>query len=224
MTADVAADRPRERLWDRGPGQVLDHELVALVLGTGTRGRPATGVAATLLHDVGGLAALSRALPPELVRTAGVGAARAARLAAAFELGRRVLDRAAASPPTISSARDVHARVRARFAGLLQEVFVAVAVDARSGVLAELEIARGQLTGVEVHPREVFRPLIRLGAAAVVVVHNHPSGDPTPSPEDVLLTRRLREVGELVGIPVLDHLVVAGPRYQSLAEWLGTDF
>ena len=115
-------------------------------------------------------------------------------------------------------------RVRARLAGVPQELFLALAVDARNGLIDEVEVARGHLTSVEVHPREVFRPLIRAAAAAAVVVHNHPSGDPTPSSEDLVLTRRLRAVGELVGIPILDHVIVAGDQFRSIAEWMGTEF
>jgi len=101
-------------------------------------------------------------------------------------------------------------------------VFLILAIDIRNVVLEEIEVARGSLTAVEVHPREVFRPLIRCGAAGAIAVHNHPSGDPTPSPEDLALTRRLREVGDLVGIPLVDHVVVAERGCRSMAEWLAT--
>jgi DNA repair protein RadC len=192
-------------------------ELLALVLGSGIRGVPAPVLAASMLEDAGGLAALARSTPGELVSIHGVGIARAARVAAAFHLGRRALDRAP-STPAIRSAADVNARLRVRLSGLAQEVFVVLALDCRNVVIAELEIARGTLDAVEVHPREVFRPLIRLAAAAAVVVHNHPSGDPTPSADDLALTTQLREVGELVGIPLLDHVVVAGGGFCSVAE------
>lgn len=208
-------DLPRERLWRGGVGRVLDHELVALVIGSGTRGRPAPLVGAALLAEVGGMAAAGRAHPGELAQVAGIGPARAAQLAAAFELGRRALVDGPARQH-FACAADIAHHVRPQLVGLLQEVFWVIAIDARGAWQAELEIARGQLTGVEVHPREVFRPLIRLGAAAVIAVHNHPSGDPTPSAEDVLLTRRLREVGELVGIPLVDHVVVARAGYASV--------
>ncbi|MCA9679239.1 MAG: hypothetical protein KC464_29685, partial [Myxococcales bacterium] len=115
-------------------------------------------------------------------------------------------------------------RLRGRVAGLDQEIFVVVGLDARNVVLDEVEVARGSLTGVDVHPREVFRPLIRMAAAAAVVAHNHPSGDARPSAEDLELTRRLREVGHLVGIPVVDHVVLGERGFTSLAEWMGIDF
>jgi DNA repair protein RadC len=216
------ACRPRERLWHHGADHLADHELLAVLLGAGVRGRPALAVAAALIDAAGGLAALARAAPTELAVAHGVGAARAARLAAAFELGRRSLA-ARGERAVLAEAGDVFRCLRPRMIGLAQEVFFAIGLDARNRIVGEVEVARGLLTGVEVHPREVFRPLIRMAAAGAVVAHNHPSGDPTPSPEDVALTRRLRAVGELVGIPIVDHVVIAADRYRSIAEWLGTD-
>jgi DNA repair protein RadC len=175
------SDLPRERLWHHGPLRVLDHELIALIIGAGTRARPAALVGAELLAEVGGLAAAAHALPAELARVPGIGVARAAQLAAAFELGRRAMRRRAGAGAR-GLRRDVAERMRPQLVGLLQEVFIVIALDARGGVLAELEVARGQLSGVAVHPREVFRPLIRLGAAGAVAVHNHPSGDPDAEP------------------------------------------
>ncbi len=188
-------------------------QLLAVILGT--RG---TGLARALLDHCGDLCDLARASPRELTVVTGVGEARAARLSAAFQLGRRALEPPVVGAGPLSGAADAFARLQPRFAGVRQELFIALALDVRNGVLAEIEVARGGLTGVEVHPREVFRPLIRMSAAAVIVSHNHPSGDPRPSPEDLALTDRLRKVGELVGIPILDHVIVAGPEYVSMAE------
>jgi DNA repair protein RadC len=215
----ATADRPRERLFARGAQQLLDAELVALVLGTGVSGVPARRLAEHLIEGAGGLVPLSRAAPGELVGERGVGAARAARLAAAFELGRRGLDAVDRGEPLIAPAA-VYRRLRSRLVGLAQEVAIALALDAHNHVIAEVEIGRGEATGVMVHPREVFRPLIRHGAAAGIVAHNHPSGDPTPSRDDRLLTRRLLEAGELLGIPLLDHVVIADRGYRSVVEEL----
>ncbi len=215
------SDRPRERCFSAGPDEVSDAELVGLVLGTGTRGRSATALAHELLAGTGSVAALGRARPQELARHVGIGPARAARLAAAFALGRRALTRDRARGAALVTAHDVYDHVWPLLAGLEQEVFMMVAIDARSVVIADLEIARGTLTGVEVHPREVFRPLIRIGATAAIAVHNHPSGDPTPSPEDVALTERLHNIGTLLGIPIIDHVIVAASGCTSVAAWLG---
>ncbi|HEY1549774.1 MAG TPA: DNA repair protein RadC [Kofleriaceae bacterium] len=218
----VANDRPRERLWQRGLQAVGDEELLAIVLGTGTRDRPAGVVAAEVVRDVGGMVAVSRASPRELAQVDGIGAANAARIAAAFELGRRAIE-SEARRATLSNAEEVYRIVEPRVAGLQQELFLAIGVDIRNGLLDVVEVGRGSVYGVDVHPREVFRPLVRMAAAGAVLVHNHPSGDPSPSAEDIALTRRLRAVGDLIGIPVVDHVVIGAHGFRSVFEWLGPD-
>lgn len=221
MDATPAAPaRPRERLWTLGAAAVSDAELLALILGTGRPGRSAVEVAHDLLASMGGLAGLARAWPHDLAAADGVGPARAARVAAAVHLGARVLDAGRAERDVLMCADDVRRRLWPRLAGLAQEVFLVLGLDMRNGVVIEVEVARGHLTGVDVHPREVFRPLIRAGAAAGVCAHNHPSGDPTPSPQDLRLTERLREVGEMVGIPLVDHVVLADGGATSITEWM----
>lgn len=210
----------RERLWQFGADRVSDEELVGILLGTGMRGRPVWNVATDVVRSAGGLPALSRATPQELIHTSGIGACRAVRVVAAFELGRRALFERQL-PPQLRGPEDVARLMVPRMAGLAQECFFVIGINARNQLLAEFPIARGTLSAVEVHPREVFRPLIRISAAAAILAHNHPSGDPTPSGEDLDLTRRLREVGDLVGIPIIDHIVVAGARYRSITEWVG---
>ena len=216
------SDRPRERLLNHGGDRVTNEELIALILGSGIAGRSAVVLAGQLLSSSGGILTLARAAPHELIATPGVGPARAARLVAAFHLGRRVLEAEVPESSAMSSAEDIYVRLRGRMSGLVQELFVVVALDIRNVVIDVIEVARGCLTGVEVHPREVFRPLIRQAAAAAVVAHNHPSGDPTPSPEDILLTERLREVGELVGVPILDHVIIGDRSYRSVVDYLGS--
>lgn len=213
-------DRPRERLWTMGVDRVDDVDLLALVLGTGTRGRSAAVLAAQLLQKFGGLGGLPRAAPHDLAQLDGIGPAQAARVVAAVNIGMRALEQCRHPLPDLGCAADVRRRLWPRLVDLEQEAFFVLAIDVRNKILAEIEIARGHLTGVEVHPREVFRPLIRAAAAAGVCVHNHPSGDPTPSPEDLLLTKRLREAGVLVGIPLIDHVVIAERGYVSISEWL----
>jgi DNA repair protein RadC len=216
-------DRPRERLWRCGTQSLGDGELLSLLLGTGVRSRPAIEVASELVQAVGGIGALSRASPHELVQIMGIGAAQAARIAAAFELGRRAVE-VVQHRRLLGQADDVFRCVAPRLAGLSQEVFIAIGVDVRNALLDIVEVARGGLAHVEVHPREVFRPLVRMSAAGGVLVHNHPSGDPTPSREDRELTQRMREVGRILGIPIIDHVVVGDRSFRSLAEWMGTEF
>ena len=216
-------DKPRERLLRCGARALGDAELIALLLGTGVRGHPVLAVAAELVHAIGGVAALSRASPHELSQIMGVGRARAARIAAAFELGRRAVE-IVHHRPTLGQAADVYRCIAPRLVGVPQEVVFVIGVDVRNGVLDIVEIARGSIAHVEVHPREVFRPLVRMAAAGGVLVHNHPSGDPAPSRADRELTRRMREVGRVVGIPIVDHVIIGDGSFRSLAEWMGTDF
>ncbi|MGE0549521.1 MAG: DNA repair protein RadC [Kofleriaceae bacterium] len=215
-------ERPRERMWRTGSAGIGDEELLALIIGTGSAGLSARAVANQLLDDVGGIALLSRASPRELAQITGVGAALAARIVAAFELGRRAVD-ATQHREILNHAEDVFRCVSPRLAGVAQEVFLTIGVDIRNRLLDVVEVARGSVIAVEVHPREVFRPLIRMAAAGGVVVHNHPSGDPTPSADDIALTRRLREVGSLLGIPIIDHVVIGDRSFRSIAEWLGAE-
>lgn len=220
MTEMSSDERPRERLWRRGPNAIGDEELLAILLGTGVRKHTAREVAAALVKANGGVIAVSRATPRELAQVVGIGAARATRIAAAFELGRRAVE-AEQRRETVAHPEDVFRVVGPRLAGLQQEVFLALGLDIRNGLLDVVEVARGTVHGVEVHPREVFRPLIRMAAAGAVLVHNHPSGNPTPSTDDVELTDRMRSVGELLGIPIVDHVVIGDHTFTSIAEWIG---
>ena len=211
-------DRPRERLSALGAESLTDAELLAVLLGTGRRGESALELAASLLTAAGGLAGLALADVADLTHVPGIGSARAAVLKAAVELGRRVAGARPERGRRLGAASELWAHYRARLAYAPVEEFWVLGLDVRHRLLFEACIARGCLTGVEVHPREVFRPLIRSSAAAALVCHNHPSGDPTPSRQDLELTRRLKEVGELCGIAVLDHVVVGAEGYVSLAE------
>lgn len=209
--------RPRERLVAQGAGALSDAELLAILLGSGTTGLNVLDVAYSMLAR-GGVIGLARASLEELRRQPGIGAARGAAILAAFELGRRAVGERPARGRRIASATDVAAHLRARLGACAVEEFWAVALDVRHRVLWETCLARGSLTGVEVHPRDAFRPLIRGGAAAVIFCHNHPSGDPSPSRQDLDLTMRLRDVGELCGITVLDHVIVGTDGFTSLAD------
>lgn len=208
-----------ELFWRCGPATIPDDTLFQILLGTDRRTRPELGKELALA--VGGIANLARASPHELASIRGVGRERAARIVAAFELGRRALDHENTTDE-LSCPEDVHRYVRTRLCNLHQEVFIVLALDARHRLLEVLEIARGQLSSVEVQPREVFRPLIRISAAACVFVHNHPSGDPTPSTEDLELTTRLSQLGSMLGIRTLDHIVVAGAKWMSVDQWKDT--
>ncbi len=212
-------DRPRERFWTVGPLALTGQELVAIVLGTGCRGRDALSVAGQLLERVeGSLRRLAGRPTAELAQVPGVGRAKAARLAAAMELGRRVGAEADPPPERIRGPADVHRYYAPRVRDLAVEEFHVLALGSQSQVLGDLLITRGILNSSLVHPREVFRAAIAEAAAGIIVVHNHPSGDPTPSADDREVTRQLVEAGRLLDLPVHDHVIVAGERYVSFAE------
>ena len=170
-----------------------------------------------ILSRLGGLKILCAAPESELI-AAGIHAAKARRLRNSIALARAAIGERPVLGQRLAGAAEVWEHMRARLADRPSEEFWAIAVDVRHRVLLDQLLARGSLTGVEIHPRDVFRPLIRAGAAAVIFAHNHPSGDASPSRADIELTARLREVGEMCGIAVLDHVVVASGGYASLAE------
>jgi DNA repair protein RadC len=211
-------DRPRERLARLGPDALAAAELLAVILGTGTRGRTATEVAQRLLEDSGGLRRLSSRTMAEIAGTPGLGTARAARVMAAFALGRQVGQLRIPPGARFRSGADIFRHYHIRLRDLRKEQFWAVLLDGKNRILREERVSEGSLTASLVHPREVFAPAIRESAGALVFVHNHPSGDPTPSVEDVEITRRLCSVADLVGIRVLDHVVVGDGSYVSFLE------
>ena len=208
---------PRERLHERGVESLDDAELLALLLRTGARGRPALELARALLGGAG-LHGLARALPAELERQPGVGPAKAATLLAALEVARRLAQRRLDTGDAIRGPEDVFRHFHARLRDAPHEQFHLLLLDGRHRLLREVMASRGTLTASLVHPREVFRPALREGAAALVVAHNHPSGDPAPSGEDREVTRRLVQAGALLGVPLLDHVVVAERGWVSLRE------
>lgn len=212
------ADRPRERLWNLGPAALTAAELVAILVGTGSREHDALAVAGDLLASSdGSLRRLASRPPAELLRRSGVGPAKGGRLLAALELGRRLATEPHALAPRIRSPEDVVRLVGPRLRDLAVEEFRLLALDTQSRVLREVLVTRGLLNSSLVHPREVFRPAIAEAAAGVVLVHNHPSGDPTPSPEDQAVTRQLVAAGQLLDLPVYDHVIVAGDQFTSFA-------
>ena len=214
-------DRPRERLEALGAEALSDAELLALLLRTGGRGADALAVASQLLAVHGGLSALARAAGRDLASTAGIGPAKSATLRASLELGRRLAARRLEAGRPIRGPADVFRHFHPHLRHAAQERFLVVLLDGRHRVLRQELVSQGTLTASLVHPREVFRPALRESAAALVLVHNHPSGDPTPSREDREITERLMRAGEILGIPVLDHVVVAERGYCSLRESAG---
>ena len=215
---DVAKhDRPREKLQRLGAAALGDNELVAIILGSGSRRCGALETANRLLERTGGLHALARTAPDELSIT-GIGPARAARIAAAVELGRRTLVRAALERPRYQTPQQLAGYLLPQYGGAAVEQFGIVMLDTKHRLIRIKLVSIGGLDSTIVHPREVFREATAVSAAAIVLFHNHPSGDPTPSSDDLVLTTRMIRAGEIMGIDVIDHLILAEQRYFSLVE------
>ena len=213
-----AADRPRERLSRLGPAALSTAELLAIVLRTGVGGENALMLASRLLARNGGLAGVARASLAQLTAERGVGAAKAAQLQAALELGRRLVLAAPDERPQIRSPGDAAALLLPELSGREQEHFWVLFLDTRNRVHGSEALYKGSINQSQVRVGEVFREAVRRNCAAIIVAHNHPSGDPSPSPEDVAVTRDLVAAGSLLGIEVLDHLVIGQQRWVSLRE------
>ena len=211
-------DRPREKLVRHGVAALGDNELVALVLGSGYRKTGALAVANALLASHGGLHGLVRATCDDLARVAGIGRAKAAQILAAIELGRRTLAHAPSARIQLLRPRDAAAYLLPTFGSRPVEQFGVVLLDAKHRVLRTTVLSIGSLNVTAIQPREVYREATLGSAAAVVVFHNHPSGDPTPSSDDVELTKRLAAAGIVMGIDLVDHVVLGDVRYWSFKE------
>ena len=213
-----AGERPREKMRERGAAALGNSELLAILLRTGGVSESALRLAETLLDRQGGLAGLGHATLEEFEQVRGIGEAKAVTVMAAVELGRRVATLAPAGRTVIRTPDDVAALLLPRFRFETKESFLAVLLSTKNHVLKAPVISVGSLNASIVHPREVFREAINASAASVILAHNHPSGDPAPSAEDIDLTRKLAEAGKLLNIPVLDHVILGDGRYISLKE------
>lgn len=212
------SERPRERLWSLGPAALTTVELLAILLGTGGRSQDVLGLASQLLEvSEGSLRRLTQRPKAELLQARGIGPTKAGRLLAAFELGARAAREERPPVHRIREPEDVIRLFGPRLRDLQVEEFHLVALDSQSQVLREVLITRGLLNSSLVHPREVFRAAIAEAAAGIIVVHNHPSGDPTPSAEDRAATKQLVSAGQLLDLPVYDHVIIAGDRFVSFA-------
>jgi len=218
MKAVAPHDRPREKLQRVGAAGLGDNELLAIVLGQGLARASVLELANAVLTAVGGLHGLVRATVDDLQRVPGIGPARAAQLVAAIEAGRRTLVRGRRERAQILSSRDVADLLVPQYGSKPVEQFGVVLLDTKHRVLRISLLSVGTLDASIVHPREVFREAANGGAAAIILFHNHPSGDPGPSPDDVALTRRLMHAGEMMGIDVLDHVIIAENRFHSLRD------
>ena len=212
-------ERPRERLQKHGPDVLSAQELLALVIGRGVSGKSVMSIAQELISKFGSVKGISEATIEELAAIKGIGTAKAAQLKAAFELGKRQeLEKEPHKADDITDPQAVVRAIRASIKDKAKEHFKLIILNTRNKIIAITNVSTGTLSASLVHPREVFRDAIRYSASSVVLAHNHPSGDPEPSEEDLRITRRLIDAGRIIGIDVLDHIIIGKDNFTSFKE------
>ena len=212
------SERPRERLLRHGAHTLSEAQLLAIILRTGRGGKSALDLAIEILKSFGDLKEIDNASLGEFAPFKGMGKAKVAQLKAALELGKRLIAEPSQKGPAFSSSHEVYSYYCRRFKNMKKEIFLCAMLDAKNRILRDNKISEGTLTHSLIHPREAFRDAIKESAASVIFVHNHPSGDPSPSREDIVITERLASTGEIVGIRVLDHIIIGDERYTSMKE------
>ena len=211
-------ERPRERLLQHGPQPLSEAELLGILLGKGTRKKTAIDLARELLDQYESLHKLFSRSPSELMKVKGIGSAKAATLSAAFELARRIQSQRDDSGGVFKRSSDVADHYLPLMRDLRKEVFKVLLLNRANRLIKDVTISEGTLEASIVHPRDVFREALLEPASGIILIHNHPSGNPSPSEEDLRITKQLVEAGRLLGIKVYDHIILAGERYQSLAD------
>jgi len=218
ITDLATEERPRERLVHLGPQALAAAELLAILLRVGGPGENAVQVGQRLLKDFGGISGLQRAPLEELCNQRGIGEAKAAQIKAAIELGRRLALESPEERPAVNSPADAAALVAYEMSALEQEHLRVILLDTRNRVLEIVEVYKGSVNSSQIHVGEIFKAAIRGNAPALIVVHSHPSGDPTPSPDDVVVTRAIIQAGKLLDVDVLDHMIIGQGWWVSLKE------
>lgn len=211
-------ERPRERLIQSGDEHLTDAELLGIVIRDGTQNYSAVDLAQKLLSEYGDFRRLSMASIGELCKIKGIGPARAAQIKASLAIAKRFSTTSVKPLQQCKCSSDIFGHFHERLRGKKQEIFLVVLLDNKNRIIKEITISTGSLTSSIVHPREVFNPAIKESAASVIFVHNHPSGDPEPSKEDIQITQRLLEVGNVVGIKVLDHIIIGNGCFVSFKD------
>jgi DNA repair protein RadC len=211
-------ERPRERLLRYGAQGLSNAHLLAIILRTGAGKKSAIDLAMELLKSFGDLKNIENASPEEFSGAKGIGQAKIAQIKAAFELGRRLAEERTEKGPIFSNGQDVFSYYCGRLRNLKQEVFLCALLDAKNRAFRDYTVTTGTLTNSQTHPREAFRFAIKEAAASVIFVHNHPSGDPSPSREDIIITERLVSAGKVIGIAVLDHVIIGDDKFTSMLE------
>jgi len=214
-----AIERPREKLLGQGSKHLSNTELIALLIGSGTKEASAIALAGQVLAMTGtGLTALKGASPEELLAIKGIGEASASRILAAAELGLRITAETPYGRQRIFEADDVYRMLAPEFSGEKQEIVVELLLNAKYEVIGREVISKGGIVSAFVEPRDVFRPAIKRGATGIIVAHNHPSGDPTPSKDDLTATEKVEKAGEMIGVKLIDHIIIGSGRHVSLRD------
>ncbi|MDR3242945.1 MAG: DNA repair protein RadC [Clostridiales Family XIII bacterium] len=212
-------ERPREKMKLMGAGRLSNTELLAILLGTGTRKLSATALASRILSmEKDGIAYLAECAPEELSKIQGIGEAKSCQVIAAVELGKRIATKPGSGRINISSPQEIAALFMEDMRYLKKECFKILLLNVKKEIMLIEEISMGNINSSIVDPREVFRPAVKRGAASVALVHNHPSGNPEPSKADISVTKRLRNAGELLGVQVIDHLIIGDGSFISLRQ------
>jgi DNA repair protein RadC len=211
-------ERPRERLIKYGAESLSDAQLLAIILRTGSGEKGVLGLSMALLDSFKTLRNIDAASISELSSMKGLGTAKIAQIKAAFELGKRLMGEPSDGKPVFSSSHSIYSYFAPRFKNLKKEFFIGVLLDAKNRLIRECKVSEGTLTNSLIHPREAFKEAVKESAASVIFVHNHPSGDPTPSRDDIVITERLKSAGDIIGISVLDHVIIGDGKYVSLKE------
>lgn len=211
-------ERPRERLIKYGAESLSDAQLLAIILRTGGEGKSVLNLSIELMDKFKGFRNIDSAPIADLSSMKGIGKAKIAQLKAAFELGKRLMRESLGSNPLFSSSRLVYSYFSPLLKNVKKEIFLCALLDAKNRLVREVRVSEGTLTNSPIHPREAFREAIRESAASVIFVHNHPSGDPEPSRDDIAITEKLKATGEIIGIAVLDHVIIGDGKYVSLKE------
>lgn len=211
-------ERPRERLIKYGAESLSEAQLLAIILRTGSSNKGVMNLAMGLLDAFKGLRNLDSASIKDLSSVKGLGTAKIAQIKAAFELGKRLMGESQGNAPLFSSSSLVYSYFAPRFKNLKKEIFLCILLDTKNRLIKEVKVSEGTLTNSPIHPREAFRDAVREAAHSVIFVHNHPSGDPEPSRDDMAVTERLKSTGNIIGINVLDHIIIGDGKYVSLKE------
>ena len=213
-----AEERPMEKGLYQGMNSLSNAELLALVINSGTKEKSAILLAQQVISQAGDIQHLGDITPQELMGIPGIGPGKAARISAALELGKRMASRSPSAPVCVDNPDDIAALFMEEMRGLKQENFRILLLSVKGSILSAETISRGDLSSTPVHPREVFRPAVKKSAAAIILIHNHPSGDPTPSRQDIEITKQIGKASEILNIPLVDHIIIGDNKYTSLKE------